>query len=271
MRLVSSVDLYNTSYGNSGDETYREVRLETYGEDFGQTSWTTADEYREIARALELRGESNVLEIGCGAGGCAIFFAETAGCRVTGLDVNSEGISGANALARGKGLSNQLSFRQCDVSKGIPFEPDAFDAVYSNDAFCHFVDRPGLFRECFRILKPRARMIFSDALVITGAVSNDEIATRSSIGRYLFVPSGENERLLTKAGFQVLRCDDTTSNAAVIALRWHDARARRKTALAAIEGESNFEGLQRFLQCVHNLTAEKRLSRYLYFAAKPQP
>jgi cyclopropane fatty-acyl-phospholipid synthase-like methyltransferase len=269
MRLVSSVDLYNTSYGNSGDETYREVRLETYGEDFGQTSWTTAEEYREIALALELRRESNVLEIGCGAGGCAIFFAETAGCRVTGLDINSEGISSASALARGKGLGSQLSFRRCDVSKGIPFEPDVFDAVYSNDAFCHFIDRPGLFRECFRILKPLGRMIFSDALVITGAVSNDEIAARSSIGHYLFVPPGKNERLLKDAGFQVLRSNDTTSNAALIAQRWHDARARRKPALVAIESEPNFDGLQKFLRCVHTLTSEKRLSRYLYLAVKP--
>jgi cyclopropane fatty-acyl-phospholipid synthase-like methyltransferase len=269
MRLVANVDLYNTSYGNSRDETYREVRLETYGEDFGQTSWTTAEEYREIARALELQRESNVLEIGCGAGGCAIYFAETLGCRVTGLDVNVEGISSANVSARGKGLSELLSFRECDVSKGIPLKPGTFDAVYSNDAFCHFLDRPGLFRECFRILKPVGRMIFSDALVISGAVSNDEIATRSSIGHYLFVPPGENERLLADAGFRILRSDDTTSNAAAIAQRWHDARARRKTALVSIEGEANFEGLQRFLQCVHNLTAEKRLSRYLYLAVKP--
>ena len=248
---MSSVDLYNTSYGNSGDETYREVRLETYGEDFGQTSWTTAEEYREIALALELRRESNVLEIGCGAGGCAIFFAETAGCRVTGLDINSEGISSASALARGNGLSNQLSFRRCDVSKGIPFEPDVFDAVYSNDAFCHFIDRPGLFRECFRILKPLGRMIFSDALVITGAVSNDEIAARSSIGRYLFVPLGENERLLTDAGFQVLRCNDTTSNAALIAQRWHDARVESRLWWPSKASPISTDCRNSFNACIH--------------------
>jgi cyclopropane fatty-acyl-phospholipid synthase-like methyltransferase len=266
---VPNVDLYNTSYGNSRVETYREVRLETYGEDFGQTSWATAEEFREIARALELRCEFNVLEIGCGAGGCAIYFAESMGCRVTGLDVNSEAISTANALAESKGLSNQLRFRQDDVSEGIPFESGAFDAVFSNDAYCHFIDRSGLLRECFRVLKPHGRMIFSDALVITGAISNEEIASRTSIGSYLFVPPGENEKLLGEAGFKFLRSDDTTSNAAAISKRWHDARARRKPTLVAIEGERNFDGLQGFLQCAHRLTSEKRLSRYLYLAAKP--
>ena len=265
---MSSVDLYNTSYGNSAVEAYRQVRLETYGEDFGQTSWTTSEEYREIARLLELRRESDVLEIGCGAGGCAVYFAETAGSRVTGLDVNREGVAAANALAKSKGLEGRASFQEHDVSKGMPFESATFDAIFSNDAFCHFADRLALLRECLRALKAGGRMIFSDALVITGAVTNEEIAARSSIGRYIFVPPGENERLLAKAGLKLLRSDDATAAAAAIAQRWHDARAHRKAILASIEGEPNFEGLQQFLQCVHTLTSEKRLSRFLYLAEK---
>jgi hypothetical protein len=34
------------------------------------------------------------------------------------------------------------------------------------------------------------------------------------------------------------------------------------------EGEANFEGLQRFLRCVHTLSVEKRLSRFAYLAQK---
>jgi ubiquinone/menaquinone biosynthesis C-methylase UbiE len=266
---VSKVDLYNNTYGNSGDETYRQVRLETYGQDFGQTSWTTVEEIRDIASALELHRESHALEVGSGAGGCAIHFAESVGCRVTGLDVNREAVQTAAAHVEARALCNQVNFLQHDVSKGLPFESGAFDAIYSNDAFCHIPDRPNFLRQCLRVLKPRARIIFSDALVISGALSNEELSTRTSIGYFLLVPQGENERLLKDAGFQVLRSDDTTPNAAAIARRWHDARARRKSALVGIEGESNFSGLQRFLLCVHTLTSEKRLSRFLYLAAKP--
>jgi ubiquinone/menaquinone biosynthesis C-methylase UbiE len=191
------------------------------------------------------------------------------GCHVTGLDVNSEAVQSAARSAQAKALSNQVKFLQHDVSKGLPFEPGAFDAIYSNDAFCHIPNRSSFLRECLRVLKPRGRMIFSDALVVTGALSNEELATRTSIGHFVLVPQAENERLLKDAGFQVLRSDDTTPNAAAIAKRWHDARARRKTALVEIEGEANFIGLQRFLLCVHTLTSEKRLSRFLYLAAKP--
>src|SRR5437667_8209884 len=48
------VDLYNTAYGNYERDLYREVRLETYGEDFGQTSWVTTEESHEIPRLLGL-------------------------------------------------------------------------------------------------------------------------------------------------------------------------------------------------------------------------
>jgi hypothetical protein len=35
------------------------------------------------------------------------------------------------------------------------------------------------------------------------------------------------------------------------------------------EGQQNFDGLQKFLMGVHTLSAERRLSRFAYFAEKP--
>jgi len=122
--------------------------------------------------------------------------------------------------------------------------------------------------EMFRVLKPGGRMLFSDALVVGGMLSHEEIATRSSIGFYVYSPPGENERLMERAGFRQIRVTDTTGSAARIAKQWHDAREKRKEELVAAEGNINFEGLQRFLSCVHTLAGEKRLLRCLYFASK---
>ena len=94
--------------------------------------------------------------------------------------------------------------------------------------------------------------------------------TRSSIGYYLFSPPGENERQLTVAGFSVLYAKDTTANAAEISTRWRQGRENSKAELIALEGETNFEGLQQFLRCVQALTSERRLLRYLYLAQKSQ-
>jgi hypothetical protein len=118
------------------------------------------------------------------------------------------------------------------------------------------------------VLKLSGRMLFSDALVIGGMISAQEIATRSSIGFYFYSPPGENERLLAQAGFPQVTTIDTTENAAQISKKWHDAREKRKEELAKAEGPPTFDGLQRFLSCVHTLNSERRLLRSLYFARK---
>jgi len=266
--MPEKVDLYHTSYGNYATEVYREVRKETYGEDFGQTSWATGDEFRQIFQWIELKPPSAVLEIGCGTGGCALLIAETLGSRITGIDLNAEGIEAATGLAAAKGLDSLANFEQCDVSRPLPFPDNTWDAAFSNDAMCHIAGRLGALKEVRRVLKPGGKYLYSDALVITGAVSNDELATRSSIGYYLFVPSGENEKLIEASGLRLLRAVDATEQAARISKRWHDARNKRKAGLIEVEGETNFLGLQRFLWCVYTLTNERRLSRILYLAEK---
>jgi len=262
------VDMYNTWYSQLEHPAYREIRIEAYGADHGQTSWTSLEEFTEIARLLELTENSSALEIGCGTGGCALHFAESIGCRVTGLDVNAEGIKSANTLALSKSLQSRVTFLMHNAAAQLPFADATFDAVYSNDAMCHIPDRLSVFREFLRVLKPHGRFLFSDALVITGLISEEELATRSSIGFFLFGPRGENERLLAQTGFQLLRTVDATLSAAGIAKRRHDGRARRQDILLPIEGQTNFDGLQRFLACVHALSHEQRLSRFLYLASK---
>jgi len=266
--VSQKVDLYDSAYGNYVSDTYRKVRIDTYGEDFGQTSWVTTEESNEIPQLLDLRHNSFVLELGCGSGGYALHLAEKVGCRIVGLDINALGVRNANQLALARGLGSTVRFEQCDASKNLSFDDDSFDAVFSNDVLCHLPGRPEVLGEMFRILKPGGRMLFSDALVVGGLLSNEEIATRSLIGFYVYSPPGENERFIEQAGFRLIRVTDTTESASRVAKQWHHAREKRKGKLIAAEGNINFEGLQRFLSCVHTLTGEKRLLRYLYFANK---
>jgi SAM-dependent methyltransferase len=217
---------------------------------------------------LQLSPASRVLEIGCGSGGYALQVATVACCSIVGVDINDAGVRNANTLARARHLAERVSFEQCDVSKSLPFPDAAFDAAFANDVLCHIPERPALLKEAFRVLKPSARLLFSDALIIGGAVSHQEIATRSSIGYYVFTPPGHNEHLIQDAGFHLLAATDTTQNAAAIAQRWRDARDQHREALVSIEGK-NFDGLQQFLACVSTLSRERRLLRYLYLAQKP--
>src|SRR5215831_20408121 len=98
--MSQSVDLYGTAYGNFAAHALEQVRRETYGEDFGQSSWVTGPEYRRFFRLLRLTAADHVLDVGCGSGGPALFVAREVGCRVTGVDFNEAGIRAGLDLVR---------------------------------------------------------------------------------------------------------------------------------------------------------------------------
>jgi len=117
-------------------------------------------------------------------------------------------------------------------------------------------------------LKSGKRALFTDPVVITGPVSNEELAARSSIGFFLFVPLEVTKNLLKEAGFTLIHCEDVTGNIELVSGRWHASRQKHRDDLLKIEGEDRFEGLQKFFSTVHKLTSERRLSRFVFVVEK---
>jgi SAM-dependent methyltransferase len=266
--MSTSVDLFDSTYAHFEAEVLTRIRGRTFGEDFGQNSWTTADEHRRWAEWLGLHTGSHALEVASGSGGPALFLAGFAGCRVTGVDVNAHGVEAATQRARASGLHDRVSFRQADADDPLPFADASFDALVCVDSANHFPHRLRVLREWKRLLRPGGHALFTDPVVVTGPVSNAELAERSSIGYFLFAPPGVNERLVEEAGLDLVRREDATENAALVSGRWRDARAEEREALLTIEGEERFEALQRFFDTVHRLTSERRLSRFVYLTRK---
>jgi SAM-dependent methyltransferase len=266
--MSKAVDLYDNIYGDYESHAEVAVRRDTYGEDIGQSSWMTATEWLGFADRLHVQPESHVLEVGSGSGGPAVHLAAARGCRVTGVDINPHGVRNAERLALTSDVAQRVTFRTVDASKPLPFPAETFDAVVSNDAMCHIPNRLEVLGDWRRVVRPRGRILFTDAMVVTGLVSHEELAVRSSVGFYLFVPPGENERIIVQAGFTLVSSEDMTGSAAAIAQRWLEARERHRLKLVEREGDANFAGLQRFLACAQRLSAERRLSRYCYLAEK---
>lgn len=261
-------DLLYDTYGHFEAEVLARVREKTYGEDFGQNSWTTGDEYRRWAAWLDLDEGSHALEVASGAGGPAIFLAGLCTCRVTGIDLNVHGVTAAIQRAEAAGVSDRVAFEVADAAARLSFDDGCFDAILCVDAANHLPDRLFVLREWHRVLAPGGKALFTDPVVITGLVSNEELAQRSAVGHFVFAPPKVNERLIDESGFALLRREDGSENAAMISKRWHDARAEDRDALVRIEGEEHFAGVQRFLAVVHRLTSERRLSRFVYLIQK---
>lgn len=263
-----AVNLYGAAYGNFLAGALGEMRREAYGEDIGQHSWLLADAYRRYLGWLALEPASQALDVACGAGGPALFLGRVCGCQVQGMDIQAAAIAAANEMAREAGLDGRARFRQGDASQPLPFADASFDALLCIDAINHLANRPRVLAEWRRVLKPGGRLLFSDPAVVTGAVSNEELAIRSSNGYFLFTPPGEDERLLDAAGFALLRREDSTADVAALAQRRFDARAAHREALLALEGQDAYEGMQRFLAVAALLAGERRLSRMVFLARK---
>jgi SAM-dependent methyltransferase len=267
--MPKDVDLYDGHYGHLAADPQVAVRRQTYDEDLGQASWITLAEAREFFRALALGPGQTALEVACGSGGVTCRMALETGAQCVGIDINAQGIEAAGRRARAQGLAAQVSFRLADAGERLPFPDASFDAVFCNDSINHFPGRLQVLRDWYRVLRPGGRLLFTDPIVVTGQLTNEEMRARSSIGFFLFTPVGCNERLLTQSGFVVRDVRDVTEAVASVAGKWRGARAERRDALVKLEGEEGFEGLQRFLDAVHALASDRRLSRYMYLASRP--
>jgi cyclopropane fatty-acyl-phospholipid synthase-like methyltransferase len=261
------VDLYSSTYGNFQQKVLAQIRQDTYGEDIGQNSWITTDEYDTFYAWLSLSAGDHLLEIASGSGGPALYLAKKFKCRITGLDINEEGIKTASQAAADANISN-VHFQYADVDQRLPCEDERFDAILCVDTMNHFGDRLGCLKEWQRVLKSGRRAVFTDPVVITGPVSNEELAARSNIGFFLFVPLEVTISLIKEAGFKLLRCEDATANIKVTSGRWHASRQKYRDDLIKIEGKERFDGLQKFFSTVYKLTSERRLSRVVFVAEK---
>lgn len=261
------VDLYST-YKDFTREVLNAIRKETFGTDIGQNSWTTVDEYNRFIDWLRISTNNHILEVASGSGGPAIYLAEKTKCRVTGIDANASGVDTAINLTEAADQTDHVKFILADANSTLPFENNSFDGLLCIDAINHFPDRLEVLKEWHRVVRPGKRALFTDPVVLTGPVTNEEIGQRSSIGLFLFVPRGLNEELIAQGGFELIEQRDATDNAALIARRWYEARHNHKDELVQIEGAERFDDLQKFFETVHKLSSERRLSRIMYVVEK---
>ena len=261
---------YDRTYERADDDLYASIRREAFGEEIGQFSWLTADEYRRFIAYLGIDANSDVLEVASGSGGPATFMAQETGCRITGLDIHQAGIDAANARAEELGLADRANFVCSDAREPLPFADSSFDALTCIDSFNHLYEREQVLGEWHRVLRPGGRMLFTDPIIVTGMIRREEMIVRSgSMGEFVFTAAGIDDQLIRDAGFVNVRVEDVTENMSDVAKRWHAARATYKDDLDRIEGAEENAAFQHFMHIVDTLARERRLSRFAYIATKP--
>jgi MPBQ/MSBQ methyltransferase len=159
---------------------------------------------------IGLKPGDHVLDVGCGIGGATRYLASTVGCRVTGIDLTPEYIAAAEELARRTGLAGRVAYRVASAL-AMPFEDGAFDAALTQHVAMNIKDRPGLYREVARVLRPGA--VFCSYDVMKGRSEGLKYPlpwAETPATSHLTTPH-EMQALLRDAGFEVTETEDRTA------------------------------------------------------------
>jgi cyclopropane-fatty-acyl-phospholipid synthase len=137
---------------------------------------------RHLAAKLRVAPGATVLDIGCGWGGLALYLAETAKARVTGITLSKEQHARATERALERGQAQQASFRLEDYRD----VGGRFDRIVSVGMFEHvgvgFYDT--YFRKC-------AQLLADDGVFLLHTIgrSSSPAVTNPWIAKYIF-PGG---------------------------------------------------------------------------------
>lgn len=265
----SPADGYEAFYRAFDSPLMRQIRREAYGEDIGQHSWVRADDLRRDVRRLELSSSSRLVDLGCGPCGPLTFLLGLVRCSGAGVDASPSALRAGRARASSLGVEALLSVHEADLNAPLLLEAASFDAAVSFDVVLHLRDRARFFREIGKLLRPGGRLLFTDAGVVTGSVSNEEVARRSAYGYTEFVAPGFNERLLESAGFRVIEIEDRTASVLANASGRLSAMKTHRDELERMSGAADLDAQLTYLEMVVELSRREAVSRIMYLAEAP--
>ncbi len=157
-----------------------------------------------------LRPGETVVDLGCGGGLDVLLAAGKVGPggKAIGIDMTSEMIERARRNAARLGAAN-VEFHRATIDK-LPLPDASVDCLISNCVLNLAPDKPAVFREMFRVLKPGGRVAVSDIALkkpLPEELARNLMAYVGCVAGAVLI--ADYERALREAGFEAVAVLDT--------------------------------------------------------------
>ncbi|TXT43577.1 MAG: arsM [Spirochaetes bacterium] len=165
----------------------------------------------------QLKPGETVLDLGSGAGFDVFLASKRIGStgKVIGVDMTPEMVAKARRNAE-KGNYANVEFRLGEI-ENLPVEDDSIDVIISNCVVNLSTDKPRVFAEAFRVLKPGGRLAISDVVAtadLPKALKDDARLHSACIAGASTIE--DLEVMLQDAGFTKVRIEPKDSSKAFI-------------------------------------------------------
>ena len=147
-----------------------------------------------------------VLDIACGFGGTVRTLAGM-GCQVKGVDLSKNCVARTRNANAEAGLDDRIEVAIGDFHN-IDSDPNVWDAVICQEAIIHSPNRPRVFAEVCRILRPGGVFAFSDILTGENADISMVEAAFARLGASAGATISDYQNMAGEAGFEILHVEE---------------------------------------------------------------
>jgi len=157
---------------------------------------------KELGAQMDLRPGLRLLDVGCGIGGPARYFAAAHSCKVVGVDLTEEFVLVARSLTRRLNLERLAEFHQASAL-ALPFEPASLDRAYMIHVGMNITEKAALFGQVRRVLKLGGVFAIFDFMLTARASLRFPVPWAFTEETSFVSEIDEYRRALEAAGFRV--------------------------------------------------------------------
>src|SRR5215475_12600802 len=177
-----------------------------------RTSGIRADLAEKLVEMLVLQGDERILDVATGTGRVA---------RPVAKRLKSGKVIGVDQALAMLDVGHQHAdpipayYQSAGEADALPFKSKSFDRAFVSFSLHHFHNSDGVVKEVLRVLKNGGRFVVLDP-VVEEAKDSVDIALQSKINQvfrrthgndFRFHTASSIQRLLTKAGYRIPRCN----------------------------------------------------------------